>query len=398
MIPKIDSDLGISLYATKSVGTGGTIKKSNDDFKVKELLSEKALKTISNDHGLSVYILKKNGIDTSHALSDVEKRFGLVLKSLGLKDANAVTEQYVFSKTISKSFETIQGKNYSLKRLGFVKKPLSKKDMIGNHFEIKVENPSNHISDFNEYEKILNFFGYQRFGSKRPITHLVGKAIIQNDYQAALDLLLNYSSQYDTEENNANRKIIAERTSELSVIDKIPKSMDIEITLLKKLSKTKDLKIVIRSIPLHMRRFYIQAYQSYIYNKTLSLAFDYGEELFSAKEGDVCFDRNYILGKFQNDPSQMLAIPLVGPSYFKKTRFDFYIQKILDEEEVSLNDFFIKDFQEISIEGGFRNAIIQCNNFQINDNIVKFHLSRGSYATIILREILKPENPLESGF
>ena len=398
MIPKIDSDIGIFLYTTKSVGTGGTIKKSNDDFKVKELLSEKALKTISNDIGLSVYTLQKNGIDTSHALRDVEKRFGLVLKSLGLKDASAITEQYVFTKTISKSLETIQGKNYVLKRLGFVKKPFSKKDMIGNHFEIKVDNPSRHISDFNEYEKILNFFGYQRFGSKRPITHLVGKAIIQKDYQTALNLLLNYSSEYDTEENNANRKIIAERTSELSVIDKIPKSMDIEITLLRKLSQTKDLKAVIRSIPLQMRRFYIQAYQSYIYNKTLSLAFDYGEDLFSAKEGDVCFDKNYILGKFQNDPLQRLAIPLVGHSYFKKTRFDFYIQKILDEEEVSLNDFFIKDFQEISIEGGFRNAVIQCNDFEMNNNIIQFNLSRGSYATIILREILKPENPLESGF
>ena len=398
MIPKIDSDIGIFLYTTKSVGTGGTIKKSNDDFKVKELLSEKALKTISNDTGLSVYTLQKNGIDTSHALRDVEKRFGLVLKSLGLKDASAITEQYVFTKTISKSFETIQGKNYALKRLGFVKKPFSKKDMIGNHFEIKVDNPSRHISDFNEYEKILNFFGYQRFGSKRPITHLVGKAIIQKDYQMALNLLLNYSSEYDTEENNANRKIIAERTSELSVIDKIPKSMDIEITLLKKLSETKDLQIVLRSIPLQMRRFYIQAYQSYIYNKTLSLAFEYGEELFSAKEGDVCFDRNYILGKFQNDPLQKLAIPLVGHSYFKKTRFDFYIQKILEEEEVSINDFFIKDFQEISVEGGFRNAVILCNDFETSDNIVKFNLSRGSYATIILREILKPENPLESGF
>ena len=108
MIPKIDSDIGISLYTTKSVGTGGSIKKSNDDFKVKELLSEKALKTISNDNGFSVYSLQKNGIDTSHALRDVEKRFGLVLKSLGLKDANAVTEQYAFSKRISKSFETIQ--------------------------------------------------------------------------------------------------------------------------------------------------------------------------------------------------------------------------------------------------------------------------------------------------
>ena len=398
MIPKIDSDIGISLYTTKSVGTGGSIKKSNDDFKVKELLSEKALKTISNDNGFSVYSLQKNGIDTSHALRDVEKRFGLVLKSLGLKDANAVTEQYAFSKRISKSFETIQGKNYTLKRLGFVKKPFSKKDMIGNHFEIKINNSSKRISEFNEYEKILNFFGYQRFGSKRPITHLVGKAIIQKNYQAALDLLLNYSSEYDTKENNANRKIIAQRTTELSIIDKIPKSMDIEIALLKKLSETKDLQVVIRSIPLQMRRFYIQAYQSYIYNKTLSLSFDYGEELFSPKDGDVCFDRNYILGKFQNDPSQRLAIPLVGHSYFKKTRFDFYIQKILEEEEVSLNDFFIKDFQEISVEGGFRNAAIQCNDFETNDNVVKFNLSRGSYATIVLREILKPENPLESGF
>ena len=398
MIPKIDSDIGISLYTTKSVGTGGSIKKSNDDFKVKELLSEKALKTISNDNGFSVYTLQKNGIDTSHALRDVEKRFGLVLKSLGLKDANAVTEQYAFSKRISKSFETIQGKNYTLKRLGFVKKPFSKKDMIGNHFEIKINNSSKRISEFNEYEKILNFFGYQRFGSKRPITHLVGKAIIQKNYQAALDLLLNYSSEYDTKENNANRKIIAQRTTELSIIDKIPKSMDIEIALLKKLSETKDLQVVIRSIPLQMRRFYIQAYQSYIYNKTLSLSFDYGEELFSPKDGDVCFDRNYILGKFQNDPSQRLAIPLVGHSYFKKTRFDFYIQKILEEEQVSLNDFFIKDFQEISVEGGFRNAAIQCNDFETNDNIVKFNLSRGSYATIVLREILKPENPLENGF
>ena len=112
----------------------------------------------------------------------------------------------------------------------------------------------------------------------------------------------------------------------------------------------------------------------------------------------MCFDRNYTLGKFQNDPYQRLAIPLVGHSYFPKTRFDFYIQKILKEEEISIQDFFIKDFQEISIEGGFRNSLIQCNDFEINNDTVKFNLSRGSYATIVLREILKPENPLENGF
>lgn len=398
MIPKIDSEIGISVYATQTNGTGGRIKTSNDTFIVKEILSDKALKSISDNNGFSVYILQKNGIDTMHALRDVEKRFGLVLKSMGLKDANALTEQYVFSKTISKSFEKIEGKNYLLRRIGFIKKPFSKKDMIGNHFEIKIDNLLKPLSDFKEYEKILNFFGYQRFGSRRPITHHVGKSIIQQNYEKAVDFLLNFCSEYDTEKNNANRRIISERVSNASAIETIPKSMDIEISILKKLSETNDMKVAIRSISLQMRRFYIQAYQSYIFNKTLSLAFDYGEDLLNPKEGDVCFDRNYMLGKFQNDPHQRLAVPLVGHSYFPKTRFDFYIQKILKEEEISIQDFFIKDFQEISIEGGFRNSLIQCNNFEINNDTVKFNLSRGSYATIVLREILKPENPLENGF
>ena len=32
------------------------------------------------------------------------------------------------------------------------------------------------------------------------------------------------------------------------------------------------------------------------------------------------------------------------------------------------------------------------------NNVISFSLSRGSFATIILREIIKPENPLISGF
>ena len=54
--------------------------------------------------------------------------------------------------------------------------------------------------------------------------------------------------------------------------------------------------------------------------------------------------------------------------------------------------------QEISSEGGFRNSSIRCENYKINDNVVSFSLSRGSFATIVLREIIKPENPLASGF
>ena len=398
MIPQIDNEIGISVYTTKSSSVQGKIKQNENDFLVKEVLSEKAIDSFDNLDGHAVYLLKKSGIDTNHALIDIEKRYGLVLKALGLKDAHAQTEQYVYTYKKLDSLAEIEGKKYSAKRIGFVKKPISKKDMLGNIFEIKVSDLNEPLPSFTDDEKILNFFGYQRFGSKRPITHLVGKSIIKGNYEEALDYLLNFSSKYDSEKNNQFRKLISERKSESEIIELLPYSMDIERNLLKQLSKDKDPKNAIRSIPLALRRFYIQAYQSFLFNKTLSLAYEFEEELFLSTVDDVCFDKNSILGKFENDPNQRLAIPLIGHSYYKKSRFDYYIKKILDDELLTPKDFFIKDFQEISVDGGFRNASINYLNLNINENLIKFQLSRGSYATIVLREILKPENPLDCGF
>ena len=398
MIPQIDKEIGISVYTTKSAPVSGKIKKNENDFLVKEVLSEKVIDSFDNLDGHAVYLLKKSGIDTNHALIDIGKRYGLVLKALGLKDANAKTEQYVYTYKKINSLEEYNGMKYSAQRLGFVKKPISKKDMLGNIFEIKVSDLNEPLPSFTDDEKILNFFGYQRFGSKRPITHLVGKSIIKGDYEEALEYLLNFSSKYDSEKNNEMRKLISERKSESEIIELLPYSMDIERNLLKQLSNDSDPKNAIRSIPIALRRFYIQAYQSFLFNKTLSLAHEFEEQLSLPITDDVCFDKNFILGKFENDPEQKLAIPLVGHSYYKKSRFDYYIKKVLDEELLTPKDFFIKDFQEISVEGGFRNALLNYLNFKIDENTIKFQLSRGSYATILLREILKPSNPLDCGF
>ena len=398
MIPQIDKEIGISVYTTKSSSISGKIKQNENDFSVKEVLSEKAIDSFDNDEGHAVYLLKKSGIDTNHALADIEKRYGLVLKSLGLKDANAKTQQYVYAYKKINSLEEYNGKKYSAQRVGFVKKPISKKDMLGNYFEIRVSDLNDALPSFSGNENILNFFGYQRFGSKRPITHLVGKSIIKGDYEEAIEYLLNFSSKYDSEKNNEIRKLISERNSESEIIELLPYSMDIERNLLRQLSNDNDSKNAIRSIPLTLRRFYIQAYQSFLFNKTLSLAYEFEEQLFAPENDDVCFDKNFVLGKFENDSSQKLAIPLVGHSYYKKSRFDYYIKKVLEEELLTPKDFFIKDFQELSIDGGFRNASINYLNFQINENLIKFQLSRGSYATIVLREILKPSNPLDCGF
>ena len=69
--------------------------------------------------------------------------------------------------------------------------------MIGNQFKIKITDTTKDISKFNEFDKILNFYGYQRFGSKRPVTHLIGKALLQQNYTKAVNLLLSFTSEYE---------------------------------------------------------------------------------------------------------------------------------------------------------------------------------------------------------
>ena len=79
MIPKIDSEIGITVYSTEFPGSGGTIKNQNDDFIVSEIITEKANAMIDEDSGYAVYKLKKYGIDTTHALNEIFKNYGVRL-------------------------------------------------------------------------------------------------------------------------------------------------------------------------------------------------------------------------------------------------------------------------------------------------------------------------------
>ena len=397
MVSKIDQDIGMSVYSTSFSGIGGSIRNNPEDFVVSEVLDEKSLSKINPDEGYAVYLLKKQNIDTNHALKQISNKKHLKLKALGLKDAKAITEQYVCAVHKSKTSNDFSTDRFSIKKIGFVQKPLSKKDMIGNRFKIKISNSTASASDFHEFDKILNYFGYQRFGSQRPVTHLIGKALIQRDFDSAVSLLLSFTSEYDKPENTVIREKLSDKSNYKKTLDEMPLQMDLERTILSEMIQHDDAKTAFKAIPISMRRFFVQAYQSFLFNLTLSVAFS-TENLFSPQEGDVCFDGTGKLGKFSSDSQQKLAIPLVGYSYYKKTRFDEYVSKILGAEGVTPKDFYIKEMQEISSEGGFRNSSIDCKDIEIKNDLVQFTLSRGSFATIIMREIMKPENPLSCGF
>ena len=86
-------------------------------------------------------------------------------------------------------------------------------------------------------------------------------------------------------------------------------------------------------------------------------------------------------------------------------RFDKITQNILDEEGISQKLFYNNQMSELSMEGGFRTPHLLVNDLKIltysRDKSfisLQFALQKGSYATILLRELIKPSNPIAVGF
>jgi tRNA pseudouridine13 synthase len=68
-------------------------------------------------------------------------------------------------------------------------------------------------------------------------------------------------------------------------------------------------------------------------------------------------------------------------------------------EGVTPREFYIKEMQELSAQGGFRQAPLWCKDFEFKGSLtVSFKLPKGSYATTLLRELMKPEDPIRVGF
>jgi len=106
-----------------------------------------------------------------------------------------------------------------------------------------------------------------------------------------------------------------------------------------------------------------------------------------------------------------LALPLVGyklaPSSGKQGEIE---KRILDEEVVEPQDFRISAMPEISSKGGLRIALTQLIGFNREKparddhnpgtKMIRLNLTlrKGSYATIVLRELMKPRDPIKAGY
>lgn len=409
---------GMLVYTVPGGRVQATLRDSVEDFRVSEIFDLGKVEKEKREGYVPVYRLSKLGIDTPHAA----ERLGQVLKSrvnfAGLKDSKAATTQYVTPRSVrAEDPESVRGEGFEAQRVGYLERPISRGMISGNAFQILVRT-SECMSEtillalrLASERRLPNFFGYQRFGLKGMVNQRIGKAIVKRDFRGAVELLL-WEPREGENRVAAEARKIAGSGDYRTALRALTPGQDIERRALSRLeSRPGDWLGALRRVPLLPRRLFVQSYQAYLFNLTLSGALGKGLQIEDAERGDnwaellpdgLSVSRPHGV----REPAPDGAIPLVQVVGFAfrdySSRFDECAKAVLAAEGVSPASFYLKEAEELSGEGGFRHAPLVVRDASVErvekGLMLRFSLGKGEYATTLLREVLKPENPLASGF
>lgn len=399
MIVAADAELavGIESYGTSGGPCRGRAKSTTDDFRVEEVISTDGLSTDRKPGCFPLYRVEKRSIDTMHMAREISFNLKSKVSYGGLKDSRAAAVQYVTpTSTRSAVPPSVVRDRFSAALIGYLPRPLSRASVLGNRFEVILrgccEEVGSRVSEAVECArggKVPNYYGHQRFGVNGPGTHRIGKAIVRREYESAVKVLLEGSADGSP----------------------LPRGRDVEGMVVAELERHPGEWVrALRAVPLRLRRLYVQAYQSFVFNRTLSRAMAKGLDISAVQEGDNWAEASadgLLTSKVRGVREKPAgdAVPMVQVVGYAHrdygSRFDSCLTEVLESEGVSASQFYVQEMQEVSSEGAFRrpHLALADASWSIDRGAVtlKFTLSRGEYATVLLREILKPRDPAQAG-
>jgi tRNA pseudouridine13 synthase len=455
-VSTLDKQLGIEVYASRSLGIGGVIREAVDDFVVEEVLVDDSKapvngtvagrvlgSTLQKQRYLLCVLVKRNW-DTFIAIKNVAKQLGVDQRRIqiaGIKDAKAITAQHLtIEDGLMEDASKVNVKDIQIYPIGYLREALSLYYLLGNVFTIKIKaveykkstvetRISQTHTELEALGGIPNFFGHQRFGTTRPITHLVGKALVRGSFEEAAMLFLAKPSVHEHPASRQARQELQSTKNFKQALENFPKQLRFERLMLNHLAdKPDDFVGAFQRLPVKLQELFVQAHQSYLFNRFLSERVKHGYSLNRAEVGDfvVAVERSGLpltnmakkvtaetvdgvneqikVGKLR------VALPIVGLRQQLSQGVMGQIEKeVLDEEEIKLENLQINALSRIGGKGGLRTAVTPIRDFKLQNVSanaggkdcqaeLSFMLLRGSYATVVLREIMKPKSLITAGF
>lgn len=417
-------------------GINGRLRFKPEDFIVEEILRNglvvpvspvKASKINIPLSGSGKYmraILIKRNCATLTAIYVLSRHFKIPVNAfsfLGFKDARAVTSQLISISHQGGLNLNFSGKN--IKVIGCVNScaPVKFHELYGNRFTVKIrfirlpeEDIVSRVKQFLSEVKgmggIPAYFGYQRFGTIKPISHRVGKALLTRDYELTIRLLID------------NYKPSSTR------LDRVFLPVNYELLILRYLNRGyRNYFKLVKKIPRLLRILFVNAYQSYIFNRTLSLRIKFGLPLNEAVVGDLVgfpitgsIPRSQVIMVSSRNKSKVnkliqkglmsVVLPIIGYNIKLLPRgaaLEPFL-KALEEDGISIDLNLNSRTLFPAFHGTYRPVLFSVDNFKIldlslsSDNtynlMLSFTLRKGFYASILLRELIKPMFPNKNGF
>ena len=371
--------------------------KSPSTFKVFEVLPNKQIITgkdkdsiLIEEPGLFHHaILSKSSIDTPGAISLLVKKLKIppnYISYAGLKDAEAETHQRIsLFDFAGNPKDKIEFERFIVHSLTRARYEVNLGDLFGNHFQVQLDltqeeesdqftkEIANRIQELTDYG-FPNYFGLQRFGASRPISHIVGKFILQGKYREAVEAYLTTQSSYEDLEVTETRRNLAETGNFKEFLQCLPKKYQYEINLAQSLQKQpNNYRKAFNTFPNEIKKLFLHSYQSYIFNRMVSTYLQNSN--FLEEKGE----KNFPLINADTKPEDL--------EYEQRD----LLVSILDEDDISLEYFANKDFKWFSNKNHLRKILVKPRNlsFKIAKSHLdlEFTLSKGSYATMLIREL-----------
>lgn len=412
--------LNVETFITDTKPTGGEIRQSNEDFYVEEVPLQ-----LPSGKGQNTWIqIQKNGRTTLDVVLDMAKAMHLSRKRTGfagMKDRSAITRQWLCISNITP--EELPDFNEILHNVEILdikanEKKLRMGQLKGNKFKINIRNTNNPSEDVEIAQEVLeslkqtgvpNYYGYQRFGEVRSTTHLVGKCLVEGDVKKAVDTYIGNPNPEEHDIHYEARKLYDEGKLQ-DAYDLMPKSMRYEKSMIKQLTDSqrkhgnlteKDYIRAIESLPKPLKRMFVNAYESYLFNKIVNERTKVGINKYLP--GDIIIDseEHWIhdidedtiqddIDNFKVNPTA----PLIGSKVpFAEGIQGEIEQKVVDDENITKEDFKCPKTPKLGSHGIRRSVRFKIDDTHVeklDDGIrVEFFIPRGCYATSVLREIIK---------
>jgi tRNA pseudouridine13 synthase len=432
----LEQTLGMELYSIDSPGIGGRLKERFEDFVVQEITSDQ--KTLQIEEWPEKSITLPIDGERSRFLTFTVQKMGLATMDVatilaaslkisrnyvtyaGLKDKRAVTVQSMsVPARAAENLSSLELSRIAIRDIRYTRHPIQIGDLWGNRFTIHLKDITVDSDIALESTKqlrntpLLNYFGVQRFGLTRPYTHLVGRALVKRDYESAVRIMLTRTSEYESEELTSIRnKLSEDMTPTEKIIQSFPMELNYEKDVMKHLmNHPGEFEKAILKVPPRVLTLQVHAYQSYIFNRLISRRTRVGmsidrpevgdfliklDEAHSGRDSWLFVTDSTIEERERQVESGEFGLACTVPGYSSRlppSKQTDMLKQVLKDEDVKLREFRNSGMKSLDAPGGLHLTSILLKNLEAstkNEGIeVQFSLRKGSYATVVMREIMK---------